>query len=62
MNTNFCTSIVTIPQYESTCWFNSILTCLLYSQYSRKLLLYEMNGFDKSNKLLMIINLGQIKI
>ena len=56
MNTNFCTTIVTIPQYESTCWFNSILTCLLYSQYSRKLLLYEMNGFDKSNKLLMIIN------
>ena len=56
MNTNFCTTIVTIPQYESTCWFNAILTCLLYSQYSRKLLLYEMNGFDKSNKLLMIIN------
>lgn len=54
---NFCSTIVTIPQYESTCWFNAILTSLLYSEYSRKLLLYEMNkGFDKTNKLLLIIN------
>lgn len=55
--TDFCSTIVTIPQYESTCWFNAILTTLLYSQQSRALLLYEMNrGFNKSNKLLMIIN------
>lgn len=54
---DFCSTIVTIPQYESTCWFNVILTALLYSQQSRALLLHEMkNGFNKSNKLLMIIN------
>lgn len=53
---NFCKNIVTIPQYTGTCWFNCILMCLLYSEYSRKLLLKENKTFDKSNKLLSIIN------
>ncbi len=41
---DFCRNVVTIPQYESTCWFNAILMCLLYSQQSRKLLLTENKG------------------
>jgi hypothetical protein len=52
----FCRNVVTIPQYKGTCWFNCILMCLLYSEYSRKLLLKENKIFDKSNKLLCIIN------
>ena len=52
----FCRNVVTIPQYESTCWFNSILMSLLYSQNSRKLLLTEHKNFDKSNRLLSIVN------
>jgi hypothetical protein len=53
---DFCRNVVTIPQYESTCWFNAILMCLLYSQQSRKLLLTENKTFDKSNSLLSIVN------
>lgn len=41
--TNFCNSVVTIPQFLGTCWFNVILMALLYSQNSRKLLLYNNN-------------------
>jgi hypothetical protein len=52
----FCRNVVTIPQYESTCWFNSILMSLLYSQNSRKLLLAEHKNFDKRNRLLSIVN------
>lgn len=47
-NTNFCNSVVTIPQFIGTCWFNAILMSILYSQNSRKLLLYN-NNFKKQN-------------
>jgi len=53
---DFCRNVVTIPQYKSTCWFNAILMCLLYSQQSRKLLLTENKTFDKRNRLLSIVN------
>jgi hypothetical protein len=52
---DFCNQVVTIPQYNETCWFNTILMSLLYSQNSRKLLLNKMQTFDKTNKLLYII-------
>ena len=53
----FCNKIVTIPIYQSTCWFNSILMALFYSQYSRKLLLYDnIYKKNKSNKLYEVIN------
>ncbi len=35
-----CNKVITIPQYYGTCWFNAILMAILYSQYSRKLLLH----------------------
>ena len=34
-----CNSVITLKQYGPTCWFNSILMALLYSENSRKLLL-----------------------
>jgi hypothetical protein len=58
MDGDMCSKIATIPQYESTCWFNSILMSILYSENSRKLLLYENNAtkHNKNNRLLAIVN------
>lgn len=53
---NFCNKVVTIPQYNETCWFNTILMSLLYSQYSRKLLLHRMTELTNKSKLMRIIN------
>ena len=53
----FCNKIVTIPIFKDTCWFNAILMALLYSQNSRKLLLYDnIYKKNKSNKLYEVIN------
>jgi superfamily II DNA or RNA helicase len=43
-----CNDVITIPQYKGTCWFNAVLMSLLYSQYSRELLL--KNNIYKTNK------------
>jgi hypothetical protein len=51
---DFCKNVVTIPQYKSTCWFNAILMALLYSQNSRKLLMYN-SEFKKRNDNLSLI-------
>jgi hypothetical protein len=54
---NFCNKVVTIPQYLGTCWFNAMLMSILYSQNSRKLLLYDnIYANQKTNKLYRIIN------
>lgn len=37
--TNNCSNVITLKQYGPTCWFNSILMAILYSDNSRKLLL-----------------------
>lgn len=39
MSRSFCNNVITIPQYQGTCWFNALLMMFFYSQYSRKLLL-----------------------
>ncbi len=51
---DFCNKVVTIPQYNETCWFNTILMSLLYSQNSRKLLLNKIQIVPKDNKLMRI--------
>jgi hypothetical protein len=33
---NYCNKLETIPQFSGTCWFNSIITVMLYSQGFRK--------------------------
>jgi len=56
-NSDICDKVVTIPQYSGTCWFNAILMAILYSQNSRKLLLYNnIYKNNKINKLYEIIN------
>ena len=29
---SYCLTLEPIPQFMETCWFNAILTCLLYSE------------------------------
>lgn len=43
-----CNEVISIPQISGTCWFNSILMSVLFSQYSRGLLmnLYKKNEHD----------------
>ena len=52
----FCNKIITIPQFESTCWFNAILMAILYSQNSRKLLLNDELFFKQKTKITKIIS------
>lgn len=37
-----CETVVTIPQYTGTCWFNALLMATLYSQHIRNLLLNKL--------------------
>lgn len=54
INTDFCNNVITIPQYEPTCWFNAILMAILYSQNSRKFLLNDKQFNSKNTKLTRI--------
>mgnify|MGYP006144097079 CR=1 FL=1 len=40
---SICDNVISLKQYGPTCWFNSILMALLYSDESRKLLLKKWN-------------------
>ena len=51
----FCNNVVTIPQYIGTCWFNVILMSILYSQNSRKLLLYNNNFKNEKEPIFKIL-------
>jgi len=46
MTTN-CDNVISLKQYGPTCWFNSILMSVLYSEESRKLLLEKCKKWDK---------------
>ena len=53
--TNNCNNVISLKQYGPTCWFNSILMALLYSDKSRKLLLEKSKKWDKRIKVLNTI-------
>ena len=42
-----CDNVITLKQYGPTCWFNSILMAVLYSDESRKLLLKKSKKWNK---------------
>jgi len=44
---NNCNNIITLKQYGPTCWFNSLLMAILYSDGSRKLLLEKSKKWDE---------------
>ena len=50
-----CDNIISLKQYGPTCWFNSILMVLLYSDESRKLLLKKSNKWNKKINVLNTI-------
>ena len=41
-----CNNVITIKQYGPTCWFNSILMAVLYSENSRKMLLEKSKKWN----------------
>ena len=45
---NKCDNVISLKQYGPTCWFNSILMSILYSDESRKLLLEKSKNWDKN--------------
>ena len=57
INDNYCDRLDTIPQFSGTCWFNSIITVMLYSQGLRKELskIFKGKRKDKDDKLLNFI-------
>ena len=53
---NNCDNVISLKQYGPTCWFNSILMALLYSDNSRKLLLKKSKTWNKKILLFNTIN------
>ena len=53
--TNNCNNVISLKQYGATCWFNSILMALLYSDESRKLLLKKSKKWNKKIEVLNTI-------
>ena len=50
-----CDNVIALKQYGPTCWFNSILMALLYSDESRKLLLKKSKNWNKKIEVLNTI-------
>jgi hypothetical protein len=50
-NTDLCSNITVLPQYEGTCWFNAIFMICFYSQGVRKLLIKHSNEWNKNESL-----------
>ena len=51
---NTCNDLKVIPQYVGSCWFNSFLMTILYSENARKIMIKASKTWDKNNKLLNI--------
>ena len=47
VKSTICSKVITYPQYGPTCWFNAIIMAVLYSQYSRKLILKSSERWQK---------------
>jgi hypothetical protein len=50
-----CNNVISLKQYGPTCWFNSILMAILYSDESRKLLLKKSKKWNKKIEVLNTI-------
>lgn len=44
-----CNKVITIPQYNMTCWFNAILMAVFFSQHMRELLRIKSVNWKKNN-------------
>jgi hypothetical protein len=45
---NECSKVVTVPQYNGTCWFNALLMALFFSQYSRALFMHKKSEWSST--------------
>ena len=54
---DFCKDIAVIPQFTTTCWFNSILMALLYSKGARKVLIKTSKTWDKKDEFFKILRI-----
>jgi hypothetical protein len=52
---DYCRDLKVIPQFVGSCWFNSILMSVLYSQYSRRIITKVSKKWDKKDKFLNIL-------
>lgn len=55
---NFCKNVITIPQFTGTCWFNSLLTILLFSDGMRYYLKKYLSNskINKKSKIYIVFN------
>ena len=52
---DYCKDLKVIPQFVGSCWFNSILMSVLYSQYSRRIITKVSKNWNKKDKFLNIL-------
>ena len=52
---DICENLKVIPQFVGSCWFNSFLMSILYSQYSRNIIIKESINWDKKDKFFNIL-------
>jgi len=51
---NDCYDISILPNYKEQCWLNTILMCVLYSQYSRNFLINEIENLKTGGYMALI--------
>jgi len=51
---NDCNNQLKLPDYLGNCWLNAIILCVLYSEYSRNLLINEIENLKTSSYLNLI--------
>ena len=47
---NYCKDVLPIPQFKGTCWFNSLLMALFYSELMRKFFIKELPNIREQLK------------
>ena len=53
--TKSCERVLPLKQYGPTCWFNALLTSILYSEQSRELLIKKSQNWNKKIKVLQTV-------
>ena len=54
--TSKCDNVISLKQYGPTCWFNSILMAILYSDGSRKILLEKSKKWNSPSRRYQLFN------
>ena len=57
---DICKELKVIPQFVGSCWFNSFLMAILYSENARKVMINYSKKWDKKDKFFNNYNKGLI--